>query len=182
MDPPYGAAPVGVRGTGGAIAQCGGSGALGVSARTVSFDNIVFCCICFGLQLFLPVWFLWGRKCQTSSEQVALTKRRENVELVAFVEASRYDESTMRMAVQQAPEEAAVSSDEPPASLHMRLRTLLDEDSIVETGPAKMFQTENVWAALLSVRREGGSSLRARRSLRCRGFNVQRPKWSPRPS
>lgn len=73
-----------------------------------------------------------------------------NVRLLMFVEGVRYDEATLLMSVQQ-------SSDDAVAVLPRRAVVGRQTEGPVECVPAKMFQTEARWGALLGVTGDGGS-------------------------
>lgn len=83
--------------------------------------------------------------------QTALAAPGPGVELLAFIECARYDEATSLLSVAQPIEDyllaAGISSGDLPAGL----LGVLAEDIPKESVPAKIFQTESRWVALLAA-------------------------------
>ena len=74
-----------------------------------------------------------------------------NVDCIAFVEVSRYDEATSALGVVQTPTEDQLKATT-DSDLNNRLKAALESDAIKENAPSKVFQTELQWGALLLVR------------------------------
>ena len=71
--------------------------------------------------------------------------------LVAFVESVRYDEATSVLGVAQPDEINAATAPAPLDAIADRLGELLEREVLVETVPAKVFQTESSWGAIVDV-------------------------------
>ena len=82
--------------------------------------------------------------------QDALVACAPEAELIAFIENLRYDEATSVMAVPQSTEAQLMDLGEPMANLERSLLNLLEADVARETVPAKVFQTEATWVAVLA--------------------------------
>ena len=74
-----------------------------------------------------------------------------NVDCIAFVEMSRYDEATSVLGVVQTLTEDQLKA-MTESDLDSRLKAALESDAIKENAPSKLFQTELQWGALLLVR------------------------------
>lgn len=86
-------------------------------------------------------------------DKAALVENLGRGKLVAFVEAARYDEATSTVGVEQ-PRDVPLPRSAEGNVLALRDQVLSEFDSVKETAPAKIFQTESVWGALLVVRNE----------------------------
>ena len=77
----------------------------------------------------------------------------DNVDRVAFVECKRYDEATNLMAVRQSSDFALAGDGLRTKEdvITARFADWLENDDVVESVPAKLFQTESGWGALLAV-------------------------------
>ena len=84
---------------------------------------------------------------------MALSSLSGSGELVVFVDSARYDESTFTINVAQPPDVDASEAIAPEVAtrLHETLRQALEDEVVVERSPAKLFQTENFWAALIAM-------------------------------
>ena len=85
--------------------------------------------------------------------QIALAKcAAPKTRLVAFIEGVRYDEATSVLGVEQADEvDMGGGPALPRDSFFAVLSAMCDQDFSRETVPAKLFQTESTWGALLAV-------------------------------
>ena len=86
-----------------------------------------------------------------SSAISALGKLSPPARLVAFVESVRYDEATSVLGVAQPDEINAATAPAPLDAIADRLGELLEREVLVETVPAKVFQTESSWGAIVDV-------------------------------
>ena len=93
----------------------------------------------------------WHARAHTSLPEDAIAKGHEGVKCLAFVEAVRYDEATSVLAVEQSPDSWADICPGDNVALDRALCQLLEQCPIVEAAPAKLFQTETTWGALVSV-------------------------------
>lgn len=82
-----------------------------------------------------------------------MARSGHTVRLVAFIEGTRYDEATLVVAVEQAQDIPEPGPD--AVGIAARLRDVLQAGSIKETAPAKVFNLESTWGALLELRPTG---------------------------
>lgn len=83
--------------------------------------------------------------------QTALATPDPNVELVAFVEGARYDESTALLSTTQPVSDYLLAANIPPGELSAELARVLEHNQPKENVPTRIFQTECQWFALLAV-------------------------------
>ena len=81
---------------------------------------------------------------------------KDGVRLLAFVEQVRYDEATTLMTVDQANDVGDWLDGDGEEAFPESLRQVLGSCPVVESSPAKVFQTEASWGALLAIDGKGG--------------------------
>ena len=93
----------------------------------------------------------WGKGASSVWHRKLWQLRRHGVQLVAFVESVRYDEATSTLGVQQPAEGDILCQLDFMGDYEKALLDLLEKEAPVENVPAKVFQTEATWYALLAL-------------------------------
>ena len=81
----------------------------------------------------------------------AIASAGEQVELLCFIEGARYDEATSVLTVAQPSLDIIVAAGATPDDISDHLLSVLAQDAPKEAVPAKVFQTESRWVALVAV-------------------------------
>ena len=83
--------------------------------------------------------------------QLALASESTGVELLCFIEGARYDEATAILSVDQPSRDFLTAAGISPDQIAPALQAALDQNIAKESVPAKIFQTDSQWFALLAV-------------------------------
>lgn len=84
------------------------------------------------------------------NSQLAIAAPCRGVKLVAFVESAKSDEATSVLGVVQPVDQQFLGDHMPTDNLPNDLVAFLEADGAKETVPAKLFQTETCWGAVLA--------------------------------